>query len=193
MKSLQKNLHSSPIEIEVCKNFLPVQPRNALFVTILRSLLLDVDRLRPGTKGLDRDLVTLEARIEHEGPAFLGTALCNLGHALDRGISTGTFVCPVGFKTRPGSKLPRLFGGIFNDVFDDATGTIKDRDCTEDVKILRQLLFFLEKACDGFGPISNARVEDDRKLLFGRSFDREPSSFSEGSYQPDLPFGSSES
>lgn len=193
MKSLQKNLRPSDLQIEVASNFLPTNPRNVLFVSILRGLLLDVDRLRPGTKGLARDLVTLEARIEHEGPAFLGTALCNLGKSLDRALSTGTFVCPVGFRTQPGSKLPRLFGGIFNDVFDSATGTIKDRDCTEDVKILRQLLFFLEKACDGFGSISYAREEDRLRLSSGRSVDSGLSPVSEGSYQPCLPFGSSDS
>jgi hypothetical protein len=113
---------------------------------ILRSLLTDVERLRPGTKGLERDLVTLEARLEHENISFLAVALCNLGKALDKGLSEGTFVCPVGFRRPSGSKLPCLFRGIFNDVFDSVTGDlVKGRDSTEDVKILRQLLFFLEK------------------------------------------------
>lgn len=170
MKSLQKNRRLSDLEIEVAMTR-PQSFDNVYFVTILRALLLDVARLRPGTKGLERDLVTLEARIEHEGPAFLGTALCSLGKALDKALSTGTFVCPVGFKTQSGSKLPRLFGGIFNDVFDHETGNLKEHSSAEDVKILRQLLFFLEKTCDDSGSIFFARIEDHRRFSSDRQQD----------------------
>lgn len=139
-----------------------------VFRSILCGLMTDVIRLRPGTKGLERDLVTLEARIEHEGIAFLGTSLCTLGDALDRGLSTGTFRCPTGFKTQKGSKIPRLFGGIFSDVFDQYTGQLKERDCTEDVKILRQLLFFLQEACTGYSSIYKDGTVDDACFLADR-------------------------
>lgn len=139
-----------------------------IFRSILCSLMTDVTRLRPGTKGLERDLVTLEARIEHEGIAFLGTSLCTLGDALDRGLSTGTFRCPAGFKTQKGSKIPRLFGGIFSDVFDQYTGQLKERDCTEDVKILRQLLFFLQEACTEYCSIRKDGTVDDACFLADR-------------------------
>lgn len=126
----------------------PLPENDPLYVhkSILRSLLTDVVRLRPGTRGLARDLITLEARLEHEGVSFLSVALCTLGKALDKGLSNGTFVCPVGLKRRPGSKNPLLFEGIFDDVFYPKSGDLrKDRDLTEDVKILRQLLYFLEE------------------------------------------------
>jgi hypothetical protein len=113
---------------------------------ILRSLLTDVDRLRPGTKGLERDLITLEARIEHEGLSILTITLGRLGKALEKGLSEGTFTCPTGFKRGRGSKIPLLYSGVLGDVFDSVTGDLaKERDCTEDVLILRQLLYFLEK------------------------------------------------
>jgi len=114
--------------------------------SILRSLLTDVDRLRPGTKGLERDLVTLEARIEHEGVGFLSVTLGILGQAIEVGLSNGTFTCPKGFKRARGSKIPLLYSGVLGDVFDSVTGDlVKERDCTEDVLILRQLLYFLEE------------------------------------------------
>lgn len=158
-----------------------------VFRAILCGLLADVSRLRPGTKGLDRDLVTLEARIEHEGIAFLGTSLCTLGDALDRGLSTGTFCCPVGFKTQRGSKIPRLFGGIFSDVFDSKTGQLKERDCTEDVKILRQLLFFLQEALAGFSSIYKDGTVYDIEFLADRLGHLRYSGGLSEPYQPYLP------
>lgn len=126
----------------------PLSQSDPLFIhkSILRSLLTDVDRLRPGTKGLDRDLITLEARLEHEGVSFLSVTLCTLGKAFDKGLSEGTFTCPVGLKKAKGSMIPLIFSGVMGDVFDPSTGDlVKGRDCREDVFILRQLLYFLEE------------------------------------------------
>lgn len=145
MKSLRKQ-RQAPITKWILEN--PIRHGDPLFIhkSILRSLLTDVNRLRPGTKGLERDIVTLEARLEHEGVSFLATALCTLGKAFDKALSEGTFVCPVGFKRARGSKNPLLFRGIFDEVFYPSTGDlVKERDCTEDVSILRQLLYFLEE------------------------------------------------
>lgn len=130
--------------------------------SILRSLLTDVSRLRPGTKGLERDLVTLEARLEHEGVSFLSVALCTLGKALDKGLSEGTFICPVGFKRLKGLKNPLLFRGIFDEMFDSVTGDlVKGRDLTEDVSILRQLLYFLEEVRPVRKSCRKARIQGD--------------------------------
>lgn len=140
--------------------------------SILRSLLIDIDRLRPGTKGLGRDLITLEARLEKEGVSFLATNLCTLGKALEKGLNDGIFVCPKGFKRPKGSKNPALMQGIFNDLFDSSTGLlVKDRDCVEDVYLLRQLLFFLEevRSRNGFG--RKAKDESDTNLYPVRSSD----------------------
>lgn len=125
----------------------PLCPTEKHYVTksILRSLLLDIERLRPGTKGLGRDLITLEARLENEGASFLATNLCTLGKAVESGLEWGMFVCPKGFKRPKGSKNPSLLMGIFDDVFDRTTGFLKDRDCEGDLHLLRQLLFFLEE------------------------------------------------
>lgn len=130
--------------------------------SILRSLLIDVERLRPGTKGLERDLVTLEARVEHEGVSFVATALVALGKAFLKGLEEGRFTAPIGFKRPKGSKIPCLFKGIFGEVFDSVTGDlVKDRDLTEDVKILCQLLFFLEEVHTTYGPAAEAACQGD--------------------------------
>lgn len=133
--------------------------------SILRSLLTDVNRLRPGTKGLGCDLVTLEARLEHEGIGFLSVALCNLGKAFDKGLSLGFITTPVGLKKAKGEVIPLLMRGIIGDVFHPITGILdKDRDCTEDVKILRQLLYFLEEAPDSRYSNCEVRVQGNKEL-----------------------------
>lgn len=101
-------------------------------VNLLRSLLTDVKRLHPGVRGLDRDIITIEKRVEHEGFSFLSKAIPTLSDALLVGLSTGVFTCPIGFKTVKGGRIPRLFSGIFCDVFDMYTGLLKDEcpiDC----------------------------------------------------------------
>lgn len=55
---------------------------------LLRSLLTDVKRLHPEVRGLDRDLLTIEARVEHEGIGFLTIALPSLGKRLDTSLSS---------------------------------------------------------------------------------------------------------
>jgi hypothetical protein len=113
--------------------------------SILKSLLADVSRFLPGTKGLDRDYVTLEARLEHEGISFLPTALSALGKSLDQGLSEGRFTMPFGWKHAKGKKIPLFLGGVFSKVFDDKTGDLKGEDCTLEVSLLRQFLYFLEE------------------------------------------------
>lgn len=95
-------------------------------VQLLRSLLTDVSRLHPGVRGLDRDIITIEKRVEHEGFSFLSKAMPTLSDALLVGLSTGLFTCPEGFKTIPKGRIPRLFSGIFCDVFDPYTGLLRN-------------------------------------------------------------------
>lgn len=111
-------------------------------VQVLRSLLDDIQRFLPCVEGLQRDLVTLEARFEHEGLGFLSDALCTLGKALDQGLSTGTFTCPPGFARK--MKIPKLLSGVFCKVFDPTTGKLLE-ECTLEVSLLRQFLFFWRK------------------------------------------------
>jgi hypothetical protein len=146
MKSLPRTKVGTPLQQVISERPLAKTDPNLIHKGILRSLLTDVDRLRPGTKGLGRDLVTLEARIEHEGISILTVTLGYLGKAIEKGLAEGTFTCPKGFKRGRGSKIPLLYSGVLGDVFDSITGDlVKERDCTEDVLILRQLLYFLEK------------------------------------------------
>jgi len=115
---------------------------------LLRAAIQDVVRFVPGVKGLERDLLSLEARYEHEGVGFLTVALPSLGKALDRGLSDGWFTCPTGFEKVRGGAIPKLFQGLLCNVFDAKTGEYIGCEGTRDVyyvSILRQLLYFFKK------------------------------------------------
>jgi hypothetical protein len=115
---------------------------------LLRAGIQDVVRFVPGVKGLERDLISLEARYEHEGIGFLTVALPALGKALDRGLSDGWFTCPTGFEKVRGGAIPKLFQGLLCNVFDAKTGEYISCEGTKDVyyvSVLRQLLYFFRK------------------------------------------------
>lgn len=126
---------------------------------ILRSLLTDVKRLLPWTSGLGRDLYTLEARLEHEGVAFLATTLANLDEAVLNGLTYGRFVCPVGLNKARGKAIPTLLSGMLSHVFDDVTGDrLEGLTNVEVLSLLRQVLTFLEEA-------SSSRYKSSQALI----------------------------
>jgi hypothetical protein len=115
-------------------------------IVLLRSLLTDVSRLEPGAKGLQRDLLTLEFRFSNEGFSFFTVALPTLCNALDRGLATGRFTCPLGFKKIRKGALPKLFSGLLSDIFESDTGRLKqDSDNIGIIKCLREVLMLFKK------------------------------------------------
>jgi hypothetical protein len=116
-------------------------------IVLLQAFLADAIRLEPCVKGLERDLVTLEQRFEHEGYGFLAIALPSLCDALTLGLATGKFTCPTGFKTTCGGAIPRLFSGMFCEVFDPSSGLLKDPEKVNFgvIKLLRELLYLFKK------------------------------------------------
>lgn len=93
-------------------------------IALLDSLLIDFKRLNPGVKGLDRDIVTVKRRVEHEGLGFLTLALPALDDAFVQGLSSGRFTCPDGFKKVRGGAIPVFLQGMLCKVFDPITGLL---------------------------------------------------------------------
>jgi len=114
-------------------------------VVLLRALLIDISRLCPGVKGLDRDLMSVEQRFENEGYGFLTKALPSLGDAFTQGIHSGRFACPNGFKTTVGGTIPRIFSGMFCEVFEPLTGVLKEDADVGVIKCLREMLYLFKK------------------------------------------------
>lgn len=114
-------------------------------LVLLSSLLQGCTRLEPCVKGIDRDLVTIESRFKHEGYGFLTVALPALCDAVDLGLSTGKFTCPPGFKQVRGGTIPRLFSGMFCEVFDTITGDLLENPNLGVVKTMREVLRCFKK------------------------------------------------
>jgi len=114
-------------------------------IALLLSRLEDSKRLNPDVKGLARDIITLENRFENEGYGFLTIALPALDEALLLGLSSGRFACPSGFKTVRGGTIPRLFSGMFCEVFEPITGLLKETPDEGVLKCLHQILRLFKK------------------------------------------------
>jgi hypothetical protein len=114
-------------------------------IVLLESLLDDFQRLNPDVKGLKRDIITLELRYEYEGYGFLSIALPSLGSALVRGLAAGRFCCPIGFKTTKGGTIPRLFSGMFSEVFEPVSGQLKESPDMGVLKALYGVLLLFKK------------------------------------------------
>lgn len=114
-------------------------------IVLLESLLDDFQRLEPGVQGLDRDIHTIKRRFKQEGYGFFTVALPTLGKALEQGLSTGRLTCPRGFKTIPKGTIPRIFSGMFSEVFDPSTGLLHATPNTGVIKNLRQVLMLCKK------------------------------------------------
>jgi hypothetical protein len=114
-------------------------------VDLLINLLQDIERLMPDVSGLDRDIKTIKARVEHEGDGFLTVALPAFCDALDRGLASGRFTCPTGFRKLRGGAIPRLLSGLLCKVFDMYTGELVDLPSLESVKTLREVTRFYKK------------------------------------------------
>jgi hypothetical protein len=114
-------------------------------IALLRSLFYDLERLNPGVKGLDRDVITIEKRFENEGYGFLTIALPSLDEALVIGLSSGRFTCPIGFKVAKGKAIPRFLSGMLCKVFDPLTGLLVDDPDLGVMKGLRNVLRLYKK------------------------------------------------
>lgn len=115
-------------------------------IHLLVSLFDDVKRLMPGVRGLDRDLITIKNRFEHEGDSFLTITLPILNAALEEGLRSGRFSRPSNFRnSRKSGALPVLLQGLLENVFDSRTGCILDEPDVESIMTLRQILLMFKK------------------------------------------------
>jgi hypothetical protein len=112
---------------------------------ILFNLFEDFKRLNPGVKGLDRDLVTIEARLKDEGYGFLTIALPAFGKSIDSGLEEGRMSIPLGFRKLRRGSLPRFLSGLTSHVFDVKTGLLRQDACVHTVKCLRELCYLFKK------------------------------------------------
>jgi len=115
------------------------------YVDLLEQLLCRDQPLPMGSRNLKRDVETLQFRTSHEGMSFLTKTLPKLGKAFDQGLASTRFVLPLEFKCSHGNRsIPAFMQEYFNRVF-DSCGNLLDEANPDDVKHIRQVLFFVYK------------------------------------------------
>ena len=107
-----------------------------LVEALLRQAALDLDL------SVERDIVEIRRRSEHEGLSFLTITLPLLSDALERGLEKGLFTCPSNFSRH--GQLPLLLGGFVKRVFDKDGRLLPDCD-PEFIYWIRQICRFFKK------------------------------------------------
>lgn len=86
----------------------------------------------------------ISRRLQREGIGFLTKSLPRLGKALDRALLGDVPLDCTGFRQEPGTRLPRLFGKVFQRVF-SSDGWLLPAPCVESIRALRQLTYLYYK------------------------------------------------
>jgi len=116
---------------------------------LIAALLRDVAK-RHGTvfnnQSLRLTLSKVRRRLQSEGIGFLTKTLPKLGKCLDKALAEQNTMDAslVRLNTLPGSKLPKLFGELFQRVFDEH-GMVLREPCTQCIATLRQLCYLFYK------------------------------------------------
>jgi len=107
-------------------------------IVALRQSMVD-DGILNGVPFHENDIRTLTERLASEGSSFVKVTLPVLGKALDFGLTSGTFTCPVGFAVRKGTNLPRFLNACFEQVF-GIDGALRSAPNVTTIYFLRQFL-----------------------------------------------------
>lgn len=103
-----------------------------------------VDGQARGLPFNSKDIQSLTSRSSAEGSSFFNVTLPLLGRAVDLGLVTGSFTCPVAFRVVKGSRLPLLFNDVFKTVFDQEGNLLEQPNVTA-IFMLRQICLFQSK------------------------------------------------
>ena len=120
---------------------------------------------------ISRDLITIRARCEHEGNAFLGITLPAFGEWLEQSIQAGRVLTSIysRFRKRPKSKsvLPCFLHGLTCLVFDSKTGEILPKGIRDPiaVKFIRQICYWYKKVFLVCDPVRDQKAKSAYQQL----------------------------
>lgn len=112
-------------------------------IVALRRKIID-DGIVNGVPFHTNDLQTVIERSQSEGTSFCQVTLPIFGKALDRGLTEGNFVTPLGFGVKGESSLPVFLYGVLRDIFED-TGKLRLHPSVTSIYFLRQFLLLDSK------------------------------------------------
>lgn len=94
---------------------------------------------------LARDLNTIITRAEHEGMSFLTITLPNFSQGIERSLENGRITHGEFQGWKFTKSLPAFLKGLTSNVFDLATGIVKDNPCAISLEHIRQLTCMFKK------------------------------------------------
>jgi len=93
----------------------------------------------------ERDLLTLQSRIEHEGLSFVTITLPSLAKDLELSLSQGQIASQNFRGFRKFRKIPAFLRGFFKLVFDSSTGRLLNEPSIEAIEGIRQIGYTFKK------------------------------------------------
>lgn len=130
---------------------------------LLRSLLNDISRLHTDARYLDRDILTIESRYEHEGLSFLTKTLPSFAEAILDALENGVLAKQRAFGYSRCKSIPKFLSGMTCHVFDAETGHVLADVEPGYVASLLQILLLFSKLVES---------PDDKKNLETEAIDK---------------------
>lgn len=110
---------------------------------LLEGFLLDAEKCLPGYSS-DRDKREVIHRVSSHGMSFFEIILPRLDDGLLQGLSSGSLPTVLGWKKKPGTKIPEFLFGIWSRIFDH-TGLLLSQPSKEAIYFIRQISRFSKK------------------------------------------------
>ena len=118
---------------------------DGFYLSLYCDLYADIaERFGLAAKESRLEIGKIQRRVASEGLQFLTVTLPRLGKAIDTALSKGTLLTVEGFKKKPNTTTPKLFGWLISRIFTDS-GAEKPEADPEALRGLRQLVYFLYK------------------------------------------------
>lgn len=107
-----------------------------------------------------QDYDTIFKRVSAEGYEFLSKTLPKLGKAIESGIASKCFVCPVDFKCRRDSPIPQFLGSVVLEIF-TSDGQLRSDASPDAVLLIRQICYYAYKTDLPYTPEQAQSVIDN--------------------------------
>jgi len=129
-----------------------------IYTTLLQRLLQDIADCYTDSDSR-RDWMKIQSRLDKEGISFLTKSLPLLGRAFDKALQGKCSFTAIGFKTKPGSTIPKFLGWLFERIF-TSQGNIRSDADIQAIKYARQVLYFMYKLALPYDKKTSKKVLD---------------------------------
>ncbi len=125
-----------------------MEPNNSsvvFYTTLLETIYADITKCFciSDTESA-RDLEEIRTRVAKEGLSFLTKTLPSYGKHVDTCLSSGMKLQIPGLQKKPGTQIPKLFGCLLSNIFDDA-GVERPVVSAAALAAYRQLVYYVYK------------------------------------------------